>query len=168
MATIELDLIAATEHFVREFAVFEKHFVGLALRSLSNDASFVEHVELLLGLEGRLTLLKRMAIVQQMDPDLIAQLEDIQLRARSLLEKRDELAQALNLVAADKRGSLLPHPPLEDAPERNFAIARRPQRVWVPTMGEIDECRKGTNRLQSSLGSIATHLSSCRELRSLV
>ncbi|HEY2464390.1 MAG TPA: hypothetical protein VGI32_10030 [Steroidobacteraceae bacterium] len=155
MATIELDLKTAIELFVAEFSVFEKHFVGVALRSLSSDMSFVGHAERLLDLEARLTLLKRMAIVRRVDPELIVQLEDVQLRAANLREKRDELSQVLDLLAADKRASRVNRNRTAQDDCDFDGIVPRPHRAWVPTVGEIDECRKVTNRLQTKLGSIA-------------
>jgi hypothetical protein len=166
MATIELDLKIATELFVAEFSVFEKHFVGMALCSVSGDPSFAGYAEKLLDLEGRLTLLKRIAIAQQIDSALISQLEDVQIRARHLREKRDELAQVLEFLAAVDRGSRLDrNPPFENENYISDAIVPRRHRTWVPTVGELDECRRGTNRLQTNLGSIAAQLSGYRELR---
>lgn len=167
MAAIELDLKTATELFIAEFSVFEKHFVGAALRSLSSDMAFVGHAEKLLNLEARLTLLKRMAIVRQVDPELILQLEDVQLRAANLREKRDELSQVLDLLAAHKCAPRLDRPlhPQDDI-DLDGGFVPRPHRAWVPTVGEIDECRKVTSKLQATLGSIAAQFSGCREVSS--
>lgn len=165
MATIELDLKTAIELFVAEFSVFEKHFVGVALRSLSSDLSFVGHAERLLDLEARLTLLKRMAIVRRVDAELIVQLEDVQLRAAHLREKRDELSQVLDLLAADKRASRLGHiSRRQDDDDTAGGIVPRPRRAWVPTLGEIDECIRVTNRLQTELGSLAARFSGSAEI----
>ena len=88
----------AIEQFLAEFAAFETHFVGMVLRSLSNDSMFVEQTESLLDLEARLKLLKRMAFVRDLDRRLITQLDGVNLRAARLRDKRDELRRNRNSV----------------------------------------------------------------------
>jgi hypothetical protein len=149
-----LELKAAIDLFLAEFSAFETHFVGMALRSLSNDSLFVKQTEALLGLEARLRLLKRMAFVRNLHPHVIAQLDAVNLRAGRLREKRDELSRNLRLIemvggehARGVRG-------IEDEPMRWSAIAGL-RTVWLPTKAEIDDWRTGTTKLQATLRAIA-------------
>lgn len=51
----QLELRTAIELFIAESSAFETYFVRMALRSLSNDISFMEQTERLLGLEAQVT-----------------------------------------------------------------------------------------------------------------
>jgi hypothetical protein len=79
--------------FFVEFSKFEVLSVGMALRSLSKDAVFVEQAEKLLDLEARLKLLERMAFARALSPSLIAELDALLIRARRLCAERDEVAR---------------------------------------------------------------------------
>ena len=152
-----VELKAAIELFIAEFSAFETHFVGMVLRSLSSDASFVAQTEKLLDLEARLELLRRMAFVRNLDPCVIAQLDDVKLRAGRLRHKRDELSRNLDLIEMD--GGAL-HAAQSDQSTHALATAGRaaPKNMCLPTIAEIDECRSGTSKLQAILRSIADQL----------
>ena len=159
-----MELKAAIDLFLAEFSAFETHFVGMALRSLSNDLFFVKQTEALLDLEARLKLLKRMAFVRNLDPCVIAQLDAVNLRAGILREKRDELSRHLGLIEMDGGK---PHSEaarsVEDQSMRELAIAGLKD-VWLPTKAEIDECRHGTTMLQATLRAIAEQVDGRRHL----
>jgi len=156
------ELKAAIELFIAEFSAFETRFVGMVLRSLSNDALFVAQTEKLLDLEARLNLLRRMAFVRNLDPCVIAQLDGVNLRAGNLRHKRDELSRNLGLIEMD--GGTLPARSTEST--HALAIAGRavPKSVWLPTIAEIEECRSGTSKLQAILRSIADQLDGHQDL----
>ena len=159
-----MEIRAAIDLFLAEFSAFETHFVGMVLRSLSNDLLFVKQTETLLDLEARLKLLKRMAFVQNLDPCAIAQLDAVNLRAGRLLERRNELSRHLGLIEMDggkshsKAGRSV-----EDKSMRQWATAGLKD-VWLPTKAEIDEYRNGTTMLQATLRAIAEQVDGCRHL----
>jgi len=159
-----LELKAAVELFFAEFSAFETHFVGMALRSLSNDLLFVKQTEALLDLEARLKLLKRMAFVRNLDPCVIAQLDAVNLRAGTLREKRDELSRHLRLNEMDggKSHSEAARS-VEDESMHQLATAGLKD-VWLPTKAEIDEYRNGTTMLQATLRAIAEQVDGRRHL----
>ncbi len=159
-----LELKAAIDLFLAEFSAFETHFVGMLLRSLSNDPLFVKQTEALLDLEARLKLLKRMAFVRNLDPYVIAQLDAVNLRAGRLGEKRDELSRNLALIEMDggKTHSEAART-VEDESMRRLAIAGL-KSVWLPTKAEIDECRNGTTKLQATLRAITEQVDGRRHL----
>lgn len=142
---------AKIELFLAEFSAFETHSVGLALRSLSNDASLVADAERLLNLEARLKLLKRMAFVRNLDPSSCAQIDRINVRATRLSEKRDELTVKSRLVK-ELRGKISDTPRGGDAPPTG---RERSKMAWVPTVAEIDECREEATYLKSTLRQLA-------------
>ena len=157
------ELKAAIELFIAEFSAFETRFVGMVLRSLSNDALFVAQTEKLLDLEARLNLLRRMAFVRNLDQCVIAQLDDVNLRAGRLRHKRDELSRNLGLIEMDI-GTL--HAARSTEATHALATAGRapPRYMWLPTIAEIDECRSGTSKLQAILRSIADQLDGHQDL----
>ncbi len=161
--TPKLEIKAAIDLFLAEFSAFETHFVGMALRSLSNDL-FVKQAEALLDLEARLKLLKRMAFVRNLDPCVIAQLDAVNLRAGRLREKRDELTRHLGLIEMDGGK---PHSEaacsVDEQSMRELATAGLKD-VWLPTKAEIDECRNGTTMLQATLRAIAEQVDGRRHL----
>ncbi len=125
----------------------------MALRSLSNDVSFVERTEALLDLEARLKLLKRMACVRNLDSSLIAKLDGLSVQARNLRDKRDELSR-FGLIAIDEGNATSEVVgKIEGESIRPTATARQEalRNRWLPTMAEIDECSSGTTSLQSIL-----------------
>jgi len=157
-----LELKAAVDLFLTEFSAFETHFVGMALRSLSNDLLFVKQTETLLDLEARLKLLKRMAFVRNLDPSVIAQLDAVNLRAGRLREKRDELSRQLGLIDMGDGGS---HSGAARGIEDESQLATAGLKdVWLPTKAEIDECRNGTTMLQATLRAIAEQVDGRRHL----
>ena len=152
-----MELKDAIELFIAEFSALETHFVGMVLRSLSNDALFVAQTEKLLDLEARLKLLERMAFVRNLDPCVIGQLDDVSLRARRLRHKRDELSRNLGLIEMD--GGTL-HAARSAGSIGALATGGRAafKNMWLPTIAEIDECKSGTSKLQAILRSIAEQL----------
>ncbi len=163
MPKTPVELKDAIELFIAEFSAFETHFIGMVLRSLSNDALFVAQTEEWLDLEARLKLLRRMAFVRNLDTCVIAQLDDVNLRAGRLRHKRDELRRNLGLIEMD--GGTL-HAPQSAQSTHALASAWRvaPKNIWLPTIAEIDECRSVTSKLQAILRSIADQLDGCHDL----
>jgi hypothetical protein len=127
-----VDLKSEIDRFVTEFSEVESHCVGEALRSLSADRDFVERSERILDHHARFTLLRRMASVRNLSPDVLSELDGADLRAAELREKRDELARTLSSI--------------EDA--------RMAPDVWIPTIAEIEKCRMSTATLQATLEAI--------------
>ncbi len=90
-----MPLQAAIGTFFVEFSAFESQAVREALRALSKDPEFVRRSEEILELDGRLTLLQRLAFARGVSPPLIGALEKIVVRARKLEEQREEVAANL-------------------------------------------------------------------------
>jgi len=162
--TPRLELKAAIDLFLAEFSAFETHFVGMVLRSLSNDLLFAEQTETLLDLEARLKLLKRMAFVRNLDPYVIAQLDEVNLRAGRLREKRDELSRNLGLIEMDGGKSHSGTARGVEHESMHPLAAVWLKNVWLPTKAEIDECRNGTTKLQATLRAIAEQVDGRRHL----
>jgi hypothetical protein len=148
-------LMEAMNEFIAEFAAFETHFVGLLLRSLSNDELFAEQTEALLDLEARLQLLKRMAFVRRLDTSMIAQLDDVQRRAGKLRIRRDELRRLLPIFAdaAGKKANR-EHREWDDGESMLLSTAELDP-MGLPTLQEVSECHSGTLNLEATLRSIA-------------
>ena len=142
-----LGLMEGMNEFIAEFAAFETHFVGLLLRSLSNDELFAEQTEALLDLEARLKLLKRMAFVRRLDTSMIAQLDDVQRRAGKLRVRRDQLRRMLPVF--EEATSKL------DEGESMALSTSELEPMELPTLQEVNECRSGTLNLEATLRSIA-------------
>jgi hypothetical protein len=161
----DMELKTSIDLFIAEFLALETHFVRLALQSLSDDAEFVEHTEKLLDLEARLKLLKRMALVRKLDPELIGQLDCINSSACQLREKRDVLDQHVRTTESNLG---------QDHSQAVCAVESRAIHAlpigelteassgWVPTIEEINECRQDTTKLQASLQSLAEHVNRYR------
>jgi hypothetical protein len=150
-----LGLMEGMNEFIAEFAAFETHFVGLLLRSLSNDELFAKQTEGLLDLEARLKLLKRMAFVRRLDTSVIAQLDDVQRRAGKLRIRRDELRHLLPVFA--KAAGKKPHAEDRELDEgESMALSTAEvEPEDLPTLQEVKECRSGTLNLEATLRSIA-------------
>ncbi len=146
-----MDLKSEIDRFVTEFSEVESHCVGEALRSLSADRDFVEQSEKILDHHARFTLLRRMASVRNLSPEVLSELEGADVRAAELREKRDELARTLSSIDNDRQ---------HDGP----APARRSRRVatdvWIPTIAEIEKCLVSTATLQATLRAITRQVAS--------
>jgi hypothetical protein len=127
-----VDLKSEIDRFVTEFSAVESHCVGEALRSLSADRDFVERSERILDHHARFTLLRRMASVRNLSPEVLSELADADARAAELREKRDELTRTLSSIDND----------------------RVTTDVWIPTIAEIEMCRVGTATLQATLEAV--------------
>jgi hypothetical protein len=127
-----VDLKSEIDRFVTEFSAVESHCVGEALRSLSADRDFVERSERILDHHARFTLLRRMASVRNLSPEVLSELADADARAADLREKRDELTRTLSSIDND----------------------RVTTDVWIPTIAEIEMCRVGTATLQATLEAV--------------
>lgn len=140
-----MDLKHEIDLFFSEFSAVESSAVGEALRSLSADHAFVERSEKILDVHARFTLLKRMASVRNVSPEVLCELEGADLQAAELREKRDALTRTLSSIR-------------NDAAEGAASGARRPRRrgtdVWIPTPGEIAKCRTSTAKLHATLQAI--------------
>ena len=160
------DLKVAIELFLAELSAFETRFLGMVLQSLSNDSSFVGQTQALLDVGSRLTLLRRMAHVRNLNPYIIAQLDAIDLRARRLLGKRDEFRRILSRMATDdgKSASAFADCPQE---ERRSGWAAAQLSVRFPTEMEIDEYRNEATELQATVRAIAEQVDGCGVIRML-
>ncbi|MGA2189520.1 MAG: hypothetical protein ABSH33_13390 [Steroidobacteraceae bacterium] len=156
---MEQQLNDAVGSFFVEFSKFETHSIGLALRSLSKDAVFVEHAEILLDLEARLKLLERMAFARDVPPGLIAELEACLLRARKLREQRDEVAR--NLMTAEL-GKPAPLPGAAGKPRSarrrsaDYSRLAELENLWVPAIARVQEYVDEAKDLQETL-RVLTH-----------
>ncbi len=130
----------------------------MALRSLSKDPVFVEQTEKLLDLEGRLTLLDRMAHVRGISPTVMGELDALLLRARKLREQRDELAR--NLATIDS-GNLAPH--LAAVPRRlkvsrsrraDLAQLAEVEQLWMPSITQVQQFATEAIELQEMMRTV--------------
>lgn len=159
---IEVQLKDAIGSFFVEFSKFEMHSVGMALRSLSRDAVFVEHAEKLLDLEARLKLLERMAFARGVPASLVTELEACLLRARKLREQRDEVARSL--ISVDSGNAAKPSPgavsKLRPSRRRNADFSRLAEleNLWVPTIAQVQEYTDEATALQETLRVITQKL----------
>ena len=156
-----MQLKDAIGSFFVEFSKFETHSVGMALRSLSRDAVFVEHAERLLDLEARLKLLERMAFARGVPAALIAELETCLLRARKLREQRDEVAR--NLLAAElDKTEPLPGAANKPKPLRrrhaDFSRLAELENLCVPAIARVREYADEATALQEALRVITQKL----------
>jgi hypothetical protein len=152
-----LDTNGSINSFLAEFSTFENHSVRSALRSLSKNDAFALKAEHLLDIDARLTLVKRMAFVRNLDPvdcDEIARIEE---RTRQLVAKRDELVHISHSAAgSDDRGSIAPSQNARSGLSRRERETLRT--VWKPTIAEIDECRNEISDIGSALTTIVDRL----------
>jgi hypothetical protein len=142
-----MDLKSALQQFIVELTATESAFSDTAMRALSHDASFVEHSVKILNPTARFTLVKRMAHVRRIDPELIRRLEAEDARADQLREKRTAAWHLLERLAGRADGEAV-------------EMAREP---WVPTEAEIDRCLRSTAELRASLMSLAHQVATARE-----
>jgi hypothetical protein len=156
-----VQLKAAIDDFFREFSKFEMSAMGTALRSLSQDAEYVEQTEKLLDFEARLTLLLRLSAARGVPPALAAELEAIVSRARVLRTQRDEIAQHLMAAGTAQRklNSVAP-PQIRVTRNRKAAYARLAEShdVLLPSLGQIQAYAAEAMQLQTALSHIALTL----------
>ena len=147
-----MDLKSEIDLFFTEFSAVESCGVGEALRSLSADQAFVERSEKILDNHARFTLLKRMASVRNVPPEVLSELEGADLQAAELRAKRDALARTLSSIRneVDDRA-----PPGTRGRQRRVGTD-----VWIPTLGEIAKCRTSTAQLQATLQAITRQVAS--------
>jgi hypothetical protein len=140
-----VDLKSEIDRFVTEFSEVESDGVGEALRSLSADPEFVARSEKILNHHARFTLLRRMASVRNLAPEVLSELAGADVRAADLREKRDALARTLSSIdGAHCHGD----------PVQRRASRRAATDVWIPTIAEIEKCRTSTATLQATLRAI--------------
>ena len=144
-----MQLKTAVGAFFVEFSSFETHSVGMALRSLSKDAVFVQQTERLLDLEGRLTLLNRMALARGISPIVMAELDACLLRARKLRDQRDEVAR--NMMNLEGSGSAPRAPKPLRVRRTNFAQL---EQLWMPGLAQIQMLTTESVELQEWLRTI--------------
>jgi hypothetical protein len=150
-----MQLKASIGAFFVEFSKFEVLFVGMALRSLSQDAVFVEQAEKLLDLEARLKLLERMAFARAISPSLIAELDALLIRARRLCAERDEVARNSAAGGVDHaRPYPVPAPgdpkPMK-ARSADYARLAQMSELLTPTPGQIQAYTDEAVELQRAL-----------------
>jgi hypothetical protein len=150
-----MQLKAGIGAFFVEFSKFEVLSVGMALRSLSKDAVFVEQAEKLLDLEARFKLLERMAFARAVSPSLVAELDALLIRARRLCAERDEVARNSATGGVDH---VKPYPvPTPGSPKplkaRSADYARLAQmsELLTPTLGQIQGYTDEAVELQRAL-----------------
>jgi hypothetical protein len=150
-----VQLKASIGAYFVEFSKFEVLSVGMALRSLSKDAVFVEQAEKLLDLEARLKLLERMAFARAVGPSLIAELDALLIRARRLCAERDEVARNSATAGVDH---VKPYPaPAPGGPKplkaRSADYARLAQmsELLTPTVAQIQAYTDEAIDLQQAL-----------------
>jgi hypothetical protein len=150
-----MQLKAGIGAFFVEFSKFEVLSVGMALRSLSKDAVFVEQAEKLLDLEARFQLLERMAFASAVSPSLIAELDALLIRARRLCAERDEVARNSATGGVDH---VKPYPvPTPGSPKpskaRSADYARLAQmsELLTPTVAQIQAYTDEAVELQQAL-----------------
>ena len=137
-----MDLKREIDLFFSELSAVESQCVGAALRSMAPDQAFVERSEKMLDHHARFKLLKRMASVRNVSVEVFTALEAADLRAAELREKRDELTRTLSAITSTS---------LDAAPASRRSGRRTSIDVWVPTIAEIERCRKSTAKLQATL-----------------
>lgn len=147
--------------FFVEFSKFELHAVGMALRSLSRDAVFVEHAEQLLDLEARLKLLERMAFAREIPPALMSELEACLLHARKVREHRDEVARAL--ASVDRKNTqamagMAARPRTGRRRHADYLRLAELDEVWLPALSRVEEYREEAQELQDTLGVITARI----------
>jgi hypothetical protein len=142
-----MQLKTAVGAFFVEFSSFETQSVGMALRSLSKDAVFVQQTERLLDLEGRLTLLNRMALARGISPIVMAELDACLLRARKLRDQRDEVAR--NMMNLEGSAPRAPKP--LRVRRTNFAQL---EQLWMPGLAQIQMLTTESVELQEWLRTI--------------
>jgi hypothetical protein len=152
-----LDTQGSITSFLAEFSIFESLSVRSALRSLSKNDAFALKAEHLLALDARLTLVKRMAFVRNLDPvdcDEIARIEE---RTKQLVARRDELFHVSHSAAGpDGRRPMVSS---QNATSEQSRRERETVRtLWKPTIAEIDRCRSEISDIQSSLTAIVDRL----------
>jgi hypothetical protein len=149
-----MQLKASIGAFFVEFSKFEVLFVGMALRSLSKDAVFVEQAEKLLDLEARLKLLERMAFARAASPSLIAELDALLIRARRLCAERDEVARNSAAGADHAKPYPVPTPgapkPLR-ARSADYSRLAQMSELLTPTPGQIQAYTDEAVELQQAL-----------------
>jgi hypothetical protein len=150
----KVELKAGIGAFFVEFSKFEVLSIGMALRSLSKDAVFVEQAEKLLDLEARLKLLERMAFAKAVGSSLIAELDALLIRARRLCAERDEVARNSANAGVDH---VKPYPvPAPGSPKplkARSAVARLAQmsELLTPTVAQIQAYTDEAIELQQAL-----------------
>jgi hypothetical protein len=155
--------------FFVEFSKLETRSVGMALRSLSRDALFVEHAEQLLDLDARLKLLERMAFVRGVPAALMAELEGCLLLARGLSEHREEVAR--NLASPDSKGARAAVGAGNTGMlrRRNADLSRLAEleTLFMPDVGRIQGYTREAIALQATLnaltGKLERHLTAVAE-----
>jgi hypothetical protein len=124
-----MELKDAIGSFLTEFAKFDTHSVGTAIRALSPNPAFATDSEKLLGLDARLTLLERMAFARRVPPRTIQELRPVLMRARKLNERRASVMELLTAHRLDPR--------------------------MAPTVRDIESCAAEASELQDSLRFVA-------------
>ena len=147
---------AAAAEFYGEFAAFEGDSLGMALRTLSNDAVFVRQSEDLLEFDARLDLLRRLALASRVPDSLAAELDVILATAKKLSERRSELLQAV--WSGDEVQSLSTH---REIGARGFP-GRREQFICLHSIPQLDTYAQEARELKRALRDLAGRMDAHR------
>ena len=149
-----MQLKAAINSFFVECSKLEAPVLGVALRSLSKDAQFVEQAERLLDVEARYTLLTRLGAARGIPSGVMQRLTATVSRARKLRERRDQIAR--NLMEAERKPaqSSFGHERLPGDGASPYAHLSGLHAAWLPGVAQIDAYTAEAVELQQALGSI--------------
>lgn len=152
-----MQLKAAINTFFVECSKLEKPVLGVALRSLSKDAQFVEQAERLLDVEARYTLLTRLGAARGIPSGVMQRLTTTVSRARKLRERRDQIAR--NLMAAENEPAAASpnfgsRQKIPGSRGSEYAHLSDLHTAWLPGVAQIDAYTAEAVELQQALGSI--------------
>jgi hypothetical protein len=158
--TLKVQLKAAIISFFVECSKLEMPVLGVALRSLSKDAEFVERAEKLLDVEARYTLLTRLGAARDIPSGTMQRLAATVSRARKLRERRDQIARNL-MVAEHEPGT--PSPALGQRRiagdhTSEYAHLSDSHAAWLPEVAQIDAYTAEAVELQQALSSITENM----------
>ncbi len=151
-----MQLKAAINSFFVECSKLETPVLGVALRTLSKDAQFVEQAERLLDVDARYTLLTRLGAARGIPSGVMQRLTTTVSRARKLRERRDQIAR--NLMVAEqapaKSRPTFGRSGLPGDRGSEYTHLAGLHAAWLPGVAQIDAYTAEAVELQKALGSI--------------
>jgi len=142
-----MSLEAAITQFLQEFVIFEGRSVNTVLASLAADATLLEPAQRRLGLDARLTLIKRLAMARA-DKASLMLLDRVIEKSTGLQQKFHALTRHGFANPRDTSNVAQPTPKIE---------RQRAHRVWMPTLIEINDSIEEAGNLQRLLGTFVGH-----------
>ena len=151
---------AAIGAFFSAFETVETVSLGIALRSLSPDPQSVDDASGMLDFDARLKLLERMAFACGVPDALMAELEELLLRARKLYELRDEVARTLDAEAKPElKRQTRPSGPRQASKTQTEHLARLVELAnSARAASRVADSTKEAVGLQDALRAIAARL----------